>query len=80
MAADAGQLSLHFVGTTGIGALMVPFGGTDRRLSLRVVAAGIPRRKGPPLIYDIATFGSAPAALAATRRPARQPVARLRTA
>jgi uncharacterized oxidoreductase len=55
MAADAGQVSLHFVGTTGIGALMVPFGGTDRRLSLCVVAAGIPRRAKPPVIYDIAT-------------------------
>jgi hydroxycarboxylate dehydrogenase B len=55
MAADAGQVSLHFVGTTGIGALMVPFGGTDRRLSLCVVAAGIPRRERPPVIYDIAT-------------------------
>jgi uncharacterized oxidoreductase len=55
MAADAGQVSLHFVGTTGIGALMVPFGGTDRRLSLCVVAAGIPRRARPPVIYDIAT-------------------------
>jgi uncharacterized oxidoreductase len=55
MAADAGQVSLHFVGTTGIGALMVPFGGTDRRLSLCVVAVGIPRGKKPPVIYDIAT-------------------------
>jgi hydroxycarboxylate dehydrogenase B len=55
MAADAGQASLHFVGTTGIGALMVPFGGSDRRLSLCVVAAGIPRRERPPVIYDIAT-------------------------
>jgi hydroxycarboxylate dehydrogenase B len=55
MAADAGQVSLHFVGTTGIGALMVPFGGTDRRLSLCVVAAGIPRGERPPVIYDIAT-------------------------
>jgi uncharacterized oxidoreductase len=55
MAADAGQVSLHFVGTTGIGALMVPFGGSDRRLSLCVVAAGIPRGAGPPVIYDIAT-------------------------
>ena len=55
VAADAGQVSLHFVGTTGIGALMVPFGGTDRRLSLCVVAAGIPRRGKPPVIYDIAT-------------------------
>ena len=55
MAADAGQVSLHFVGTTGLGALMVPFGGSDRRLSLCVVAAGIPRGAGPPVIYDIAT-------------------------
>jgi uncharacterized oxidoreductase len=55
MAADAGQVSLHFVGTTGIGALMVPFGGSDRRLSLCVVAAGIPRAGKPPVIYDVAT-------------------------
>jgi hydroxycarboxylate dehydrogenase B len=55
LAAEAGQVSLHFVGTTGIGALMVPFGGTDRRLSLCVVAAGIPRGGRPPVIYDIAT-------------------------
>jgi uncharacterized oxidoreductase len=55
MAADGGQVSLHFVGTTGIGALMVPFGGSDRRLSLCVVAAGIPRGGRPPVIYDIAT-------------------------
>ena len=55
MAAEAGQVSLHFVGTTGLGALMVPFGGTDRRLSLCVVAAGVPRASKPPVIYDIAT-------------------------
>jgi hydroxycarboxylate dehydrogenase B len=55
MAAAAGQVSLHFVGTTGIGALMVPFGGSDRRLTLCVMAAGIPCRERPPVIYDIAT-------------------------
>ncbi|MGH6896586.1 MAG: malate/lactate/ureidoglycolate dehydrogenase [Geminicoccaceae bacterium] len=55
MAAEAGQVSLHFVGTTGIGVMMVPFGGTDRRLSLCVVAAGIPRGARPPIIYDVAT-------------------------
>jgi uncharacterized oxidoreductase len=55
MAADAGQVSLHFVGTTGLGMLMVPFGGSDRRLSLCVVAAGIPRAAKPPVIYDVAT-------------------------
>jgi uncharacterized oxidoreductase len=55
MAAAAGQVSLHFVGTTGLGMLMVPFGGSDRRLSLCVVAAGIPRAAAPPVIYDVAT-------------------------
>jgi uncharacterized oxidoreductase len=55
MAAAAGQVSLHFVGTTGIGALMVPFGGSDRRLTLCVMAAGIPCRERPPVIYDVAT-------------------------
>ena len=55
IAAAAGQVSLHFVGTTGIGALMVPFGGSDRRLTLCVVAAGIPCGERPPVIYDVAT-------------------------
>jgi len=55
MAAAAGQVSLHFVGTTGIGALMVPFGGSDRRLTLCVMAAGIPCRERHPVIYDVAT-------------------------
>lgn len=55
IAAAAGQASLHFVGTTGIGALMVPFGGSDRRLSLCVIAVGVPCADRPPVILDIAT-------------------------
>src|SRR5262249_53486569 len=33
MAARAGKLSLHFVNTSGIGILVAPVGGTQRRLS-----------------------------------------------
>ncbi len=55
MAADAGQVSLHFVGTTGIGVMVVPFGGSDRRLSPCPLAIGIPRRGQPPVILDITT-------------------------
>jgi uncharacterized oxidoreductase len=55
MAAEVGQASLHFVGTTGRGVLMVPFGGSDRRLSLCVFAAGVPCQGRPPVILDFAT-------------------------
>jgi uncharacterized oxidoreductase len=35
--------------------LMVPFGGSDRRLSLCVIAVGVPCADRPPVILDIAT-------------------------
>src|SRR6478735_1886697 len=51
MAADAGQVSLHFLNTSG--ALRVaPFGGTDRRLSTNPVAIGVPVAGAPPAILD----------------------------
>jgi uncharacterized oxidoreductase len=53
--AAAGQLSLHFVNTTGAGILVAPFGGIHRRLSANPIAAGIPVPNGPPLILDIST-------------------------
>lgn len=53
LAAEAGQLSLHFVNTTGAGILVAPFGGTQRRLSANPIAAGVPLRGRPPLLLDI---------------------------
>ena len=54
MAAAAGQVSLHFLNTSG--ALRVaPFGGSDRRLSTNPLAVGVPLAGGDPAILDITT-------------------------
>lgn len=53
MAAREGLLSLHFVNTSGMGMLVAPFGGIQRRLSACPIAAGIPVRGGEPLMLDI---------------------------
>ena len=55
MAAAANLVSLHFVNTSGGGILVAPFGGIDRRLSANPIAAGIPVKKGPPIVVDIST-------------------------
>jgi len=53
--AQAGYVSLHFVNTSGLGILVAPHGGRDRRLSANPIAAGTPVTGGPALILDIAT-------------------------
>jgi hydroxycarboxylate dehydrogenase B len=53
--AAAGLASIHFVNTSGFGILVVPYGGSDRRLSANPIAAGAPRVGRGPLILDIAT-------------------------
>lgn len=55
MAAAAGMLSLHFVNTSGVGILVAPVGGIERRLSANPVAVGIPARQGAPIIWDVST-------------------------
>jgi uncharacterized oxidoreductase len=55
MAARAGQVSLHFVNTSGAGILVPPFGGIQRRLSANPIAAGVPVPGGTPMIVDIST-------------------------
>ena len=54
-AAAAGLVSLHFVNTTGFGIQVVPFGGSDRRLSVNPIALGVPRPGKEPLIHDMST-------------------------
>ena len=44
MAADAGQVSLHFLNTSGA-MRVAPYGGSDRRLSTNPMAVGMPRRR-----------------------------------
>ncbi len=54
MAAEAGQVSLHFLNTSGA-QRVAPFGGSDRRLSTNPLAVGVPRVGQPPIILDITT-------------------------
>jgi uncharacterized oxidoreductase len=54
MAAEAGQVSLHFLNTSGA-QRVAPYGGTDRRLSTNPLAIGVPVANGDPAILDITT-------------------------
>jgi hydroxycarboxylate dehydrogenase B len=54
MAADAGQVSLHFLNTSGA-QRVAPFGGSDRRLSTNPIAIGVPLASAAPAILDITT-------------------------
>ena len=54
MAADAGQVSLHFLNTSGA-QRVAPYGGSDRRLSTNPIAIGVPISGGDPTILDITT-------------------------
>ncbi len=52
---EAGMFSVHFVNTSGLGILVAPFGGIDRRLSANPIAAGVPMPDGKHIILDIST-------------------------
>ena len=54
MAADAGQVSLHFLNTSGA-LRAAPFGGTDRRLSTNPVSIGVPVAGRDPVVLDVTT-------------------------
>ncbi len=53
-AAAAGTVSVHFVNTSGVGTLVAPFGGIDRRMSTNPFAVGVPNGD-EPVILDFAT-------------------------
>jgi len=55
MAAAAGLISIHFVNTSGLGLLVAPFGGTERRLSTNPVCIAIPTDGEEPIVLDFAT-------------------------
>jgi len=55
MAAADGMISIHFVNTSGLGLLVAPFGGAERRMSTNPVCIGIPDPGGESLILDFAT-------------------------
>lgn len=54
MAAAAGQVSLHFLNTSGA-QRVAPFGGSDRRLSTNPISIGVPVAGGDPVILDVTT-------------------------
>ncbi|CAG0981093.1 L-2-hydroxycarboxylate dehydrogenase (NAD+) [Burkholderiales bacterium] len=54
MAAEAGQVSLHFLNTSGA-QRVAPFGGSDRRLSTNPMSIGVPVAGSAPAILDITT-------------------------
>jgi len=54
MAAQAGQVSLHFLNTSGA-QRVAPFGGRDRRLSTNPISIGIPVADADPVILDVTT-------------------------
>ena len=54
LAAHAGQVSLHFLNTSG-GLRVAPFGGSDRRLSTNPITIGIPVAGDDPVIMDMTT-------------------------
>jgi uncharacterized oxidoreductase len=54
LAAAAGQVSLHFLNTSGA-QRVAPFGGSDRRLSTNPITVGIPIAGAGPVILDVTT-------------------------
>jgi hydroxycarboxylate dehydrogenase B len=66
-AAAAGLVSLHFVNTTGLGMMVVPAGGKERRLSVNPVCIGVPVQDAAPVVLDIAAAATAEGKLKVAR-------------
>jgi uncharacterized oxidoreductase len=54
LAAAQGQVSLHFLNTSGA-QRVAPFGGSDRRLSTNPITIGVPVAGVDPVILDVTT-------------------------
>ncbi|TMH57918.1 MAG: hypothetical protein E6H53_11800 [Betaproteobacteria bacterium] len=54
LGAEANQVSLHFLNTSGA-QRVAPFGGSDRRLSTNPITIGVPVAGGDPIIVDMTT-------------------------
>src|ERR1019366_393222 len=52
--AAEGQVSLHFLNTSGA-QRVAPFGGSDRRLSTNPITVGVPVAGAEPVIVDVTT-------------------------
>lgn len=53
-AAEAGLVSIHFV-NVGLGEIVAPYGGTQRRFGTNPLCIGVPQPGAPPLLLDFAT-------------------------
>ena len=53
-AAEAGLVSIHFV-NVGLGEIVAPHGGTQRRFGTNPLCIGVPQPGAPPLLLDFAT-------------------------
>ncbi len=53
-AAAAGLVSIHFV-NVGLGEIVAPYGGVDRRFGTNPFCIGVPQGDAPPLLMDFAT-------------------------
>ncbi len=65
--AERGLVSLHFLNSTGYGMLAVPFGGSDRRLSLNPLSVCVPVDGRHPVLLDMTTTVVAEGKLAVAR-------------
>ena len=54
LAAEAGQVSLHFLNTSGA-QRVAPYGGSDRRLSTNPITIGVPLDGADPVVLDVTT-------------------------
>ena len=72
--AEHGLVSLHFLNTTGKGMMAMPFGGSDRRLSLNPLAMCFPVKGRHPVLLDMTTSVVAEGKLAVARNKG-EPVA-----
>ncbi len=65
--AGHGLVSLHFLNTTGLGMLGMPFGGSDRRLSLCPLSICFPVEGRHPILLDFTSTVVAEGKLAVAR-------------
>jgi uncharacterized oxidoreductase len=65
--AEHGLVSLHFLNTTGLGMMAMPFGGSDRRLSLNPLSICVPVAGRHPILLDMTTTVVAEGKLAVAR-------------
>lgn len=70
--AREGLVSMHFLNTSGRGMAAVPFGGSDRRLSLNPISIGVPMDGRPPVLLDMTTTVVAEGKLAVARNKGEQ--------